>query len=70
MKSGSRLRARMIEDMELRRLAPGTQRAYVTAVRNLAKHYRRSPDQITEQEVRQFFLELIDRRYAPDSARR
>ncbi len=52
------LRKRMIEDMQLRGLSERTQAAYVLAVRQLAEHYDRSPDQITEEELRQYFLYL------------
>ena len=52
------LRQRMIEDMQLRGLSERTQAAYVLAVRQLAEHYDRSPDQITEEELRQYFLYL------------
>lgn len=52
------LRQRMIEDMQLRGLSETTQSAYVSAVRQLAKYYGRSPDQIDEQELRQYLLYL------------
>ena len=52
------LRQRMIEDMQLRGLAPLTQRAYLHAVQELACYYRKSPDQISEDELRQYFLYL------------
>jgi integrase/recombinase XerD len=52
------LRKRMIEDMQLRGLSERTQAAYVHAVSQLAKHYNKSPDQITEEELRQYFLHL------------
>jgi integrase/recombinase XerD len=52
------LRQRMIEDMQLRGLAPLTQRAYLRAVQELACYYRKSPDQISEDELRQYFLYL------------
>jgi len=54
----SPLRARMIEDMILAGLAEGTREAYVRAVRQLAAFYRRSPDQLSEEEVRRYLLEL------------
>jgi integrase/recombinase XerD len=52
------LRQRMIEDMQLRGLSEKTQEAYVRAVRQLAEHYGRSLDQISEEELRQYFLYL------------
>jgi len=52
------LRQRMIEDMELHGLAKSTQRLYADAVRQLAKHFNRSPDQLSEDEVRAFLIHL------------
>ena len=56
------LRQRMIEDMRLRGLAEGTQQVYIEAVKHLAAHYSKSPDQLTEDEVRKFFLYLTETR--------
>ena len=55
------LRLQMIEDMRSAGLAPGTQAVYVDAVRRLAEHYRRSPAQLTEDEVRSYLLGLRER---------
>jgi integrase/recombinase XerD len=52
------LRQRMIEDLQLRGLAAKTQDSYVRAVRQLAEHYHKSPDLITEEELRLYFLYL------------
>lgn len=49
---------RMIEDLQLRGLSETTQGMYVRAVRMLSEHYHKSPDQITEEELRQYFLYL------------
>ena len=54
----SPLRTRMIDDMTLAGLALGTRQAYTQAVRRLAARYRRSPDQLSEEEVRGYLLEL------------
>lgn len=51
------LRERMIEDMILAGLALGTRQAYTQAVRRLAAHYRPSPDQLSEEEVRRYLLD-------------
>jgi site-specific recombinase XerD len=48
----------MIEDLQLRGLSAKTQDAYLRAVRQLAEHYRKSPDLITEEELRLYFLYL------------
>ena len=56
------LRRRMIQDMELRGLSPGTQKQYVHAVKSLALFYHRSADQISEEEIRRFLMYLIRER--------
>jgi len=48
----------MIECLQLRGLAERTQEAYTRAVRQLAAHYHKSPDLISEAELRQYFLFL------------
>jgi len=54
------LRKRMIECLQLRGLSERTQEAYTRAVRQLAEHYHKSPDLITEEELRQYFLHIIN----------
>ena len=54
------LKQRMIEDLQLRGLSPRTQDAYVRVVRQLAEHYDKPPDEITEEELRQYFLYLTN----------
>ena len=51
------LRRRMIEDMTLAGLAPGSQDIYIKSVRRLAAHYQRSPDELSEEEVRSYLIE-------------
>ena len=50
----------MTEDMKLRGLTPGTQATYLEAVKVLARHYSRRPDEITQEQVRDYLLYLID----------
>jgi hypothetical protein len=54
----------MIQDMMLAGLASTTQTVYVEAVRRLAAHYRRSPDELTEEEVRGYLVALREREVA------
>ena len=54
------VKQRMIEDMKLRGLAPRTQDRYLHAIKALAEHYHRQPDQITEKQVRKYLLYLIE----------
>jgi len=53
------LRKQMIRELELHRKAPDTVKSYVKAVEELARHYDRSPDQISKEEVRDFFHHAI-----------
>ncbi len=54
------LQQRMLEDMQLRCLSARTQEAYTRAVWQLAQHYHRRPDQLSEEELRQYFLYLTN----------
>ncbi|GEM_PF-5767578 len=46
----------MIADMQRVGMSEERQRMYVRAVRMLAEHYNKPPDQITEEELRRYFL--------------
>jgi site-specific recombinase XerD len=54
----TKLREQMIHEMVLRGLAPNTQRAYLQAVTQLARHYGRSPDRISKREIKAYLLYL------------
>ena len=56
----SPLRQRMLEDMQLRGLSARTQEAYTRAVSQLAQHYHRSPAQLSDEDLRQYFLYLAN----------
>ncbi len=57
------LRQRMFADMQLRGLAPRTQGCYVQAVLQFARHFGKSPDLVTEDELRAYFLYLINEKH-------
>ena len=60
------LRDRMIQEMELRRLSPNTQRSYLRAVKQLTEHLGRSPDQVTKEELRTHIHHMLTvRRVSP-----
>jgi len=63
------LREKMIKAMELRNFAPNTQTAYLSAVTNLSKHYMKSPEQITQEEVEDYLLYLKKERQLSYSTR-
>lgn len=54
------LRQRMIEQLQLRNYSPKTVKAYVAAVAQFARHFRRSPDQLSAEEIRIWQLHLRD----------
>jgi integrase/recombinase XerD len=57
----SPLRARMLDDMALRKLGPTTQASYVRSVRNLTKFLHRSPDVANAEDLRRFQLDMAQR---------
>jgi len=61
------LRRRMIQDLQLHGYSEKTQQCYVGAVKNLSAYFRRPPDQLGEEELRQYFLHLINVRQAARS---
>jgi Phage integrase, N-terminal SAM-like domain len=56
------LRQRMLDDMRLAGFAERTRDVYIQAVRRLAAHFKRSPDLLSEEEVRTYLLHLRDER--------
>ncbi len=58
----SELRTRMIDNMILRGMSVKTQDSYVRAVAQLATFYKRSPDQIADEEVQAYLVHLIRER--------
>jgi site-specific recombinase XerD len=50
------LRQRFIGDMQLRNFSEQTIEAYTRAVRQLAEHYNKSPELVTEEELKEYFI--------------
>jgi len=48
----------MVEDMQLHGFSISTQDLYVRSIAKLARHYHKPPDQISEDELRHYFLDL------------
>jgi len=62
------LRQRMIEDMQVRSLAPHTQATYILHVSLFARHFRKSPEVLGPDEIRNYQLYLTSqRKWAPSS---
>jgi integrase/recombinase XerD len=57
----------MIEDMQLGGYSLRTQQSYADAVKHLAKFHGRSPDVLGQEEIRKFFLHLVNERGASPS---
>ncbi len=56
------LRQRMLEDMQLAGYSSKTQQAYVGAVRQLFNHFQCAPAQLSEEQLREYFLYLANER--------
>ena len=54
----TRLRRRLIEEIALRGYSPRTEEAYVHAVACVAAHYGRSPDRLSDEQLRAYLLHL------------
>jgi site-specific recombinase XerD len=52
----------MMEDMQLHGYSASTQENYMTAVRQLFEHFHCNPAQLTEEQLREYFLYLANER--------
>jgi integrase/recombinase XerD len=57
----------MLEDLQLRGLSPKTPQCSLDAVRQLAHHDRRPPDQLSDEALRQYFLFLRKEKQVAES---
>ena len=53
------LRKRMLEELQRRNYSPTTARAYLYAVEEFARHFRKSPDKLDQEQLRQYQLHLL-----------
>jgi hypothetical protein len=53
------LRQRLIDELTRRNYSPRTTTTYVDAVARTARHFNRSPDRLTTDQLRDFQLHLI-----------
>lgn len=61
------LRQRMLEDLQIRNYSPVTTRLYLHAVSAFAKHFRKPPDQLGLEQIRQYQLFLVKEKEASHS---
>ena len=53
------LRQKLIDELDLRGFSKNTKDNSVGAIERLARHFKKSPDQITDEELKQYLLFLI-----------
>jgi site-specific recombinase XerD len=56
------LREKFIRELVIRGIAARTQQSYVAAVYGLAKYYRQSPDQLSDEQIKQYIFHLAQER--------
>ena len=61
------LRQRMLEDLQIRHYSPTTIRLYLHSVAEFARHFRKSPDQLGPEHIRQYQLFLTKEKQAGQS---
>lgn len=54
------LRKRMLEDLRVRNYSPKTQEIYIRHVARFARHFGRSPDQLTAEDIRTYLVHLVE----------
>jgi integrase/recombinase XerD len=64
----SELRQQMLADLRIRNYAERTQEIYITRVAEMARHFRRSPEELTKEEVRGYLRYLKEERRVSRSA--
>lgn len=62
------LRQRMMEDMQLHGLAERTRQSYADAVTKLSEHYGKPPDSLSEEDIRNYFLYLLNEKQVARSS--
>jgi site-specific recombinase XerD len=57
-----KLKDQMIKDMKLRGFAMRTRESYVSVAYQLARYFRKSPEELEEEDLRDYFVYLLEKR--------
>ena len=64
----TKLRQRMIEDLQVRNLSANTQTSYLEQVSRFARHFGKSPEELGPEEIRTYQVYLTnEKKLAPGS---
>ena len=58
----------MITELQLRGFQTRTQRTYLGEVRNMALYFNKPPEQLSENEIKEYLLYLNDKRKLADGS--
>jgi site-specific recombinase XerD len=58
----STLREKMLSDLQLRGITPRTQKKYLREVRDLANYFKKSPEELGEEEIKKYLVHLLEDR--------
>ena len=65
----TQLRKRMLEELQRRDYSQSTARIYLHVISDFAKHFRRSPDTLGPEHIRQYQLHLFHKKLSPYTIR-
>jgi site-specific recombinase XerD len=56
------LREKMLAELQLRGITPRTQTAYLREIAKLEKYFKKSPEELGEEEVKEYFVHMLEDR--------
>jgi len=62
------LRERLVVDLQLSGIKPNTQKNYLREVDNLIKYFNRSPEELTEADLKEYLLHLMEDRHLSEGS--
>lgn len=64
----TKLRQQFIQALSIRGYSKNTQNTYISYVANLARHFKRAPDQLSAQQIQQYLYHLLSERHYAQSS--